>query len=118
MSEQSRSRRNGRRLLYTGATLAFVVVAVFSVRATVAEVYRVPTAVVAPEVPQDARILVYKLGSSYEPGQIVAYRGIEQTLLGRVADVPGDLTLVLSRSTGQVTIDTDDVIGRVILTTR
>ncbi len=105
-----------------GAAVVFLAVAVamaFAVRAAVAEVYVVPTGVVEPEVPRGARILVLKLTSVHEPGQIIAYHDNDRTLLGRFAGYDATGHLRLSRNAGEITtIDPEAVVGRVVVTTR
>jgi len=100
-----------------GAGAVGLIALLLVVRATVAQVYTVPTSVVAPEVPVGARILVYKLGLP-QSGDIVAFRQGEATWLGRVDHFEPDGSLVLSRSAGPMTITPDQVIGRVVATTR
>ena len=91
-----------------------------SVRATVAEVFYVPTGVVAPEIPRGSRVLVYKLGSTYEPGQIVAYRAGAVTLLGRVVKISPTGEIVAQALTEEdevVSYDCDLDLGQYIKNT-
>ncbi len=111
-------RRWRRRAVKISIGLVTAVALMISVRATGAEVFYVPTGVVAPEIPRGSRVLVYKLGSTYKPGQIVAYRDGEMTLLGRVAEISPTGEIVADRNAGTVVIDPGDVIGHIVLNTR
>ena len=110
-----------RRLIALAIVGVSVLVVLVSVRTAVAEVYYVPTASVAPEVPQGARVLVSKLTRTYAPGQIIAYRNTRGRIwLGRVAAVDessGRIELSRHPPTDD-SVRLDDVIGRVVLTTR
>lgn len=118
---EGRKHRWARRLRSAGWTLAAALVLTIGVRTAVAQVYVVPTASIEPEIPQDSRVLVYKLASGFEPGQIVAYRHTTGVAwLGRIEHVDaatGDLT-VRRNGTGPIVIGDDVVIGRVVLGTR
>lgn len=116
-----RTQRWSRRLRSACWALAAALVVTIGVRTAVAQVYVVPTASIEPEIPQDSRVLVFKLASRFEPGQIVAYRhttGV--TWLGRIESVDaatGDLTIGRN-GTRPIIIRDDVVIGRVVLGTR
>ncbi len=115
------SKRRRRRLLAIPIVLISMLVILVSIRTAVAEVYYVPTAVVAPEVPRGSHVLVSKLSRAYEPGQIIAYRNAQGAIwLGRVAAVDeASGRIDLSRnapSNGSVRMS--DVVGRVVLNTR
>lgn len=114
-------RRWHRRLRRAGIGLVAAMVLTVGVRTAVAEVFVVPVASIEPEIPQNARVLVYKLTSDYQPGQIIAYRHTSGAAwLGRVdAFDPASGELTINRNgTGPVIIDEDTVIGRVVLGTR
>ena len=114
-------RRWHRRLRRAGIGLVAAMVLTVGVRTAVAEVFVVPVASIEPEIPQNARVLVYKLTSDYQPGQIIAYRHPSGAAwLGRVdAFDPASGELIINRNgTGPVIIDQDTVIGRVVLGTR
>lgn len=110
-----------RRLKRTGIGLAAAVLLTIGVRTTVAEMFVVPVASMEPEIPQDGRVLVYKLAGDFQPGQIIAYRHTTGAAwLGRVdAFDPATGELTINRNgTGQIMIDDSAVIGRVVLSTR
>ncbi len=118
MKEHKKRRRW---LVIAPAVLAVGAVVLVSVRAAVAQVYYVPTNVVAPEIPKGARILVSKLGSNYQPGDIIAYHGDDMTLLGRVASIdPSSGLIDLERNApgGDHSVTPEDVVGRVVAQTR
>ena len=114
-------RRWPRRFRLAGVGIATAFMLTIGVRTAVAQVYVVPTASIEPEIPQDSRVLVYKLASGFKPGQIVAYRhGSGVAWIGRVESVdPSTATLTINRNgTGPIVIDEDAIIGRVVLATR
>jgi signal peptidase I len=110
------ARRLGSSLLIA----AVVVVAGFGVRHSVAAVYTVPLSSMEPELPRGSRILVYKLRSTITPGDIVAYHhNSGLAYLGRVVAVESTGALTLTRNgTGEIRVQSSDVIGRVVLSTR
>jgi signal peptidase I len=65
-------------------SVAVAVVLVVGVRTAVAEMFYVPTDAVAPEIPRNARVLVYKLSTTLQPHDIVVYRSGGVAMLGRV----------------------------------
>jgi len=121
MTESKNAGKGRRRAIKIGGGLAVALGLMFGVKTAVAEVYSVPVRAMEPELPVGSRVLVYKLASSYAPGQIVAYAHTTgQTYLGRVESFdPIGGTIVLSRNgTGQISVAERDVIGRVVLNTR
>jgi len=114
-SSKPRSYRFKRRL--RNAIIA-VLIAV-GVRATVAQAFYVPSNAVEPEIPRHARILVYKLTHTFQPGDIVAYRNnIGEVRLGRVTTADASTLTVSRTNEPQTTILRNQIIGRVVLTTR
>ncbi len=117
----SRASRWPRRFQRAGWGVAIALLLTIGVRSSVAQVYVVPTGAIEPEIPRDSRVLVYKLGSRYKPGQIIAYHQASGVVwLGRVESFdPGVRTLTISRNgTGPIVINRDLVVGRVVLGTR
>jgi hypothetical protein len=106
-----------RRLITGLAIVALVAVTLVSIKTAVADVYRVPTDVVSPEVPRGARILVSKIADA-QPGAIVAYRHGDDVWLARVTGVAADGTVQLASNSGRVSVAESEIIGRVVLTTR
>jgi signal peptidase I len=108
--------------MLTGTAIGVIVclAGLFTVRAAVAEVFYIPMASLEPELPQGSRVLVYKLGDTYQPGQIVVYDTGLQKHVGRVDAVDMDRRrLEVSRNgVMYIPIDMEDIIGRVVLTTR
>jgi len=121
VSSNTTAPRWHRRLRRAGVGLAAVLVLTIGVRTAVAEVFVVPVASMEPEIPQNARVLVYKLASDFAPGQIIAYRHTTgATWLGRIdAFDPATGELTINRNgTGPIVIREDVIIGRVVLGTR
>ena len=90
------------------------------VRAAVAETFRATTDAVAPEVPRDARVLVYKLARSYHGGDIVAYHTDAggAVRLGRVVSADAHGVTVHRSAEGDAVVPADRLVGRVVLSTR
>jgi signal peptidase I len=106
-------RRAKRLALWALLAVAIVV----PVRAYVITPYRVPGDSVAPEIKSGSLVLVYRLASDFQSGDILAYRHGENTYLGRCESV-APTSLQVSRKDEHVAIPRDLVIGRVVLTTR
>lgn len=109
-----------RALIGVGVVVVVAAAGLLTVRAAVAEVYVIPTASMEPELPANSRVLVSKLSSSYEVGDIVVYDTGAQRHVGRVDLVDGaSRRIEVSRnSVLGIPVDVEDVIGRVILNTR
>jgi hypothetical protein len=110
-------RRGWFRFLCVVAVLAL---GLLTVRIAVAESFSVSTDAIAPEVPKGAHLIVYKLASSFDAGDIVAYREGDKTYLGRVVavDVAAHQLTVARNAEPNQTVALDKIIGRGILNTR
>jgi hypothetical protein len=85
-----------------------------------AEVMRVTTAAVSPEIPEGAHLLIDKKALSYAVGDIVIYRVEGNNYLGRVVAVDkeaGRLTVGRNREANRQ-LAVGDVVGRGVLNTR
>ena len=113
-------RRGLRCLTVAGIVLGVGFCGLITVRAAVAEVYRVPTDRISPEIPRNARVVVSRIGRTFAPGDIVAYHVPGAVWLGRVERVDGDTrTVTISANDDDRSIvAVDDIVGRVILQTR
>jgi signal peptidase I len=99
--------------------IAVAVVLSIGVRATVAEVFYTPTNAVAPEVPRNARVLVYKLGRTFKAADIVVYRQPDGVaMLGRVVAVDVDRVTIARGDKPVQSVPLAQVVGRVVLNTR
>jgi hypothetical protein len=85
-----------------------------------AEVMRVSTAAVSPEIPKDAHLLIDKKASSYAAGDIVIFRVEDRNYLGRVLAVDKEAGRLAVGRNGEADrqIAVSDVIGRGVLNTR
>lgn len=113
----NRCRRAARSLV---VSVGIALVIALTVRATVAEAFVAATNGVSPEIPKGARVLAYKLDSAYSPGDIVVFRESERFVLSRVTgvnDAGGRLT-VRKNDQPESLVSVDDVVGRVVLSTR
>ena len=99
--------------------IAIAVVSYLGVRTAVAEVFYAPTNAVAPEIPQKARVLVYKLGRPFKPQDIIVYRDPAGTaMLGRVVSVDAEQVTVTRANQRDQPVPLPQVVGRVVLNTR
>jgi len=85
-----------------------------------AEVFRVSTDAVAPEIPQGAHVLIDKKARSFAPGDIVVFRVEDKTYLGRVlrTDAAAGLVVVGRNGEPDRQVPAGQVIGRGVLNTR
>jgi signal peptidase I len=95
----------------------------FAVRFAVAESFYVSGDGVAPLIPRGSRVLVYKLASSFKPGDIVVYRNAEGVnLVGEIDRENNSGRWRIERNAGcarQVQeVPRDRIVGRVFLNTR
>ena len=95
---------------------AVAVPVAFGVRSAVAAEFYATTDVVAPAVPRDSRVLVYKWASAFRPGDIIAYRAAD----GAARVVSADAAAVTVSRAGEpsAAIPRGRVVGRVVLGTR
>ena len=114
---RSRCRRGSRNLV---VTIVVAVVIAFTVRATVAQSFYAATNGVSPEVPQGARVLAYRLASAYSPGDIIVFQDKDRFMLSRVTAAADDGRRLTVQKNGQpeTQVLLDDVVGRVVLSTR
>lgn len=85
-----------------------------------AEILTVTTDALVPEVPQGARLLIDRKGTTYAAGDIVVYRNDGKNFIGRVLAVDyatGWLTIGRNREENR-TVPVGDVLGRGVLNTR
>jgi signal peptidase I len=68
----------------------------------------------APEIPAGSEVMVWKLSSSFVPGDVIAYRHGEETYVGRVVlNGPAEVTVNRNGEPNDV-IPRDRVIGKVV----
>ena len=87
------------------------------VRASVITSFRIAGDSVTPELPNGSRVLVYRLASDFQAGDIVAYSSESKTFVGRFAATTPD-GFRLARNREDVTVPRNHVIGKVVVTTR
>jgi hypothetical protein len=85
-----------------------------------AEVFRVTTDAVAPEIPVGAHVLIVKKATAFGVGDIVVCRIDGKNYLGRVVavDRPGGKLTMGRNGEENCTVPITDVIGRGVLNTR
>ena len=99
-------------------TVAVAVVLTTGIRVAAAEVFYATNDAVAPEVPRNARVLVYKLTRSFQPQDIIVYRADGVAMLGRVVSADATNVVVSRAESANVAVPVRDVVGRVVLSTR
>lgn len=109
-----------RRFGRVGLVLLVVLGIVFFLRATVAQVFYVPTEAVAPEIPRDSRVWVNKLSHTFTAGDIVVYRAPDEFKVARVVEQSAETGDVTAARNGQesLIIPARDIVGRVVANTR
>ena len=124
MSEQDKPRSAGwrgwlrKKAKKLGVSVAVALVLALGVRTAVAEVFYAPNDAVAPEIPRNARVLVYKLSTTLQPRDIVVYRSVGGAMLGRVESADAQNVVVSRAGSDHVVVPRRDVVGRVVLSTR
>jgi hypothetical protein len=100
--------------------LAIALIVALSVRYAVAEAFYVPSSAAAPQIPQGSRCIVYKLASTFRPGDVIVFRGPDgHAQLAVVRDATDPAALLVTRSAeSDQHIARSRVIGRVVLNTR
>jgi signal peptidase I len=108
--------RRGRRWAVRAAVTLAVLL---SVRWAVAEAFYIPSASLAPILPQGSRCLVFKLANHFQPGDVVVYRAGAHNFVGSVVAVEPSGALRLHRNQSpEVSVPLSDIVGRVVLNTR
>jgi len=108
-----------KKLKKLGVSIAVALVLALGIRASVAEAFYATTDAVAPEVPRNARALVYKLAGTFKPQDIIVYRdGDGVAMFGRVVSADAQNVVVSRADAERVTVPVSDVVGRVVLSTR
>lgn len=100
---------------------AFVLLAVILfAQATVARCYYAATDGVLPEIPRNARLLVYKIGSNYKVNDIIVFRENGTEKLGRVIAINKAARRITIGRNKKVnaTVKIQDIVGRVMANTR
>ena len=98
--------------------VSFIVVAaiviVIPVQAWLIQAFKMGGRSLEPEIPPGSRVLVWKLGKTYAPGDIIAHRHSDQVWIARVVKT-GDGTVDITRNlTPPETLPLSEVIGKVI----
>jgi hypothetical protein len=101
-------------------TAAVALVLAFAVKLTAAEVFVVKGDCVRPEVPGEARILVWKHARYFAAGDIVVFRRGDLNFAGRVVAFDRDAAVLTVSRNGEPNqaVAIDDMVGRGIANTR
>ena len=111
-------RKSARKRLWC---LLFALVSALVVWTLFLKTVRMQTNALSPEIPRHSRVLLYRQASSFEPGDIVAYRHDDgRAMLARVLEIDkATRKIKVDRNDSDPkTIALSDVIGRAIWHTR
>ncbi len=103
--------------------IAIALVLAFLVRYAVAESFYVTGNGVAPLIPRGARVMVFKLATTFNPGDVIVYRGADgSNLLGTIKCQSTSGVWIVERNNDKAkethNVPPEMVIGRVFLNTR
>lgn len=96
------------------ATIVMAVIIVIPLRAWVIQSFVINGRSVEPEMPPGSKVLVWKLGNTYQPGDIVAHRHGDQTWVSRVVSLEGQQLRISRNRTPVEVIPVTDAIGKVV----
>ncbi len=96
------------------ATLLVALIVAIPLKTWVLAAYRVPTRSLEPEIPQGSHMLVWKLGRTFAPGDIIAYHHGDNTWMARVVKADTDSVQVRRNLTAPETLPMAQVIGKVV----
>lgn len=107
-------------LIRTAGQFAVAIVLLVTVRITVAQSFVLMSDAVSPEIPNGSRMWVYKLTSTFEPGQIIVFRQDGTAITARVVDTDASSEqLIVGRNAeADLKIDKSTIVGRVFIHTR
>ena len=83
-------------------------------RAFVIHAFVVPNDSMSPEITKGSRILVWKLTSTYAPGDIVAYRHEDRVWVARVTQVGPTMLTLQKNKLPSTAVHLEAVVGKVI----
>lgn len=108
-----------RRVRNTAIGLGIALLLVVGIRATAAQTFTAPAGFMLPEIPAGAHVLVWKIGSDFQPGHVIVYRDVNQrAMFGRVVDTDAASVTVTRDNEPQIAVSRADIVGRVVLNTR
>ncbi|MBI5687701.1 MAG: protein kinase [Verrucomicrobia bacterium] len=111
------ARHRGRKLFWE---ILIGVAIALALRTWVVAPYYAASDVVAPEIPRQSYVLVYKLAHAYAPGDIIVYKADGKAVLGRVAQAgPSNGALQIERrNQSPQSVPLSSIVGKVIFNTR
>jgi hypothetical protein len=102
--------------------IAIVLVLAFAVRFAVAQAFYVTGDGASPVVPRGSRVLVYKLASSFSPGDVVVFRHNGEFLIGIVNRQMAENRWLIEKTIAgkkeMFELTREEIVGRVFLNTR
>jgi tRNA A-37 threonylcarbamoyl transferase component Bud32 len=97
-----------------GRSVVPTIAVVMLLRTFVIQPFVVPNNSMSPEITKGSRILVWKLTSTYAPGDIVVYRHEDKVWVARVTQVVPTMLTLQKNSTPNSEVPRETVIGKVI----
>jgi hypothetical protein len=97
-----------------GRSVVPTIAVVMLLRTFVVQPFVVPNNSMSPEITKGSRILVWKLTSTYAPGDIVVYRHEDKVWVARVTQVVPTMLTLQKNSTPNSEVPRETVIGKVI----
>lgn len=97
-----------------GRTIVPAIAVALLLRTFVIQPFVVPNNSMSPEITKGSRILVWKLTSTYAPGDIVVYRHEDKVWVARVTQVVPTMLTLQKNSTPNSEVRREVVVGKVI----
>ena len=98
--------------------IGVALVLAFAFRAAVAEVFYIPTGCMEPMIPRGARVMVYKLAHTFNPGDVVVFRKTDGTALIGTIERQSNSGWLIRKDAAVQDVPADRIVGRVFLNTR
>lgn len=96
------------------AAIVMAILIVIPLRAWVVSAYKINGKSLSPEMPPGSQVLVWKLATSFTPGDILAHRHGEEVWVSRVVNSDAGLLRISRTGTPVETIPVSEVIGKVV----
>ena len=97
-----------------GRTIVPAIAVALLLRTFVIHAFVVPNDSMSPEITKGSRILVWKLTSTYAPGDIVAYRHEDKVWVARVTQVGPTMVTLQKNKLPSTEVHLEAVVGEVI----
>ena len=98
---------------FWGGALVLGVLLAFTLRLFVVQAYVIKTNSLAPELPAGSRVLVWKLGQSYAPGDLITYLHEHEAHVGRVVEATRTNVTVNRNEQKNLSVEPRSIAGKV-----